>query len=122
MNNAVFVGRAGQEARLNSTGSGEKVANFSLAVDRFKKDAGPLWVSVSVWGKQGENLAQYITKGKQVAVAGEVDIRTYDYKGEQRTELTLRAASVRLLGGGERSDSQEAGGDEPSQDSEEINF
>ena len=43
MNTAVFAGRAGQAAQLNKTKGGDSVANFSLAVDRFKKDDGPLW-------------------------------------------------------------------------------
>lgn len=97
------VGRAGGPAVLRKTSSGQSVAGFSLAVDRQKKDAEPIWVKVSIWGQLAETLTPFITKGKMLFVAGSVDTNTYTTKeGETRFELTLNANSVRLLGGGEK--------------------
>lgn len=104
MNSCVFVGRVGNDAELKSTSSGTSLTKFSLAVDRPKKGGekqDPIWVRVTLWGKQAESLAQYITKGKQIAVSGEIDLRTYETSsGEERTDLTLNANRVTLLGGG----------------------
>lgn len=101
MNACTFAGRVGRDAILRKTGGGDSVSNFSLAVDRFKKDSGPLWLSVSLWGKSADNLTQYIKKGKQLVVSGDVDLRSYDKDGETRTELVCNARQVTLMGGGE---------------------
>lgn len=101
MNNCTFAGRVGQDAELITTPSGQSLCKFSLAVDRFKKDQGPIWLRVSVWGKQAENLTQYITKGKQLSVSGSIDLRSYETKsGESRTDLVLSAQNITLMGGG----------------------
>jgi single-strand DNA-binding protein len=113
MNNCTFAGRAGRDAEIRKTSEGQSVANFSLAVDRYRKDEGPIWIKVVLWGKQADNLTQYITKGKQLAVSGSVDLRTYETSGgETRTELTLNAQNVTLLGGGEKTSERAAATDE----------
>jgi single-strand DNA-binding protein len=102
MNNVTFAGRAGGPAVVRKIKGGDSVANFSLAVDRFKKEDGPLWVKVTLWAKQADALAQYITKGKQLVVSGSADLQSYETKdGETRTDLVVRAISVTLMGGGE---------------------
>ena len=120
-NNSTFIGRVGRNAEVRYTAGGQAVSNFSIAVDRFKKDAQPLWISVTLWGKLAESVSQYIVKGKLVAVSGEADLRSYETNGgEQRTELTVNAQGVKLLAGGERDDSQKPAADEdaPQADSE----
>ena|ERR1700677_295384 len=108
MNSVVFAGRAGQAAVVRKIKGGDSVANFSLAVDRFKKDDGPLWVKVTLWGKQADALAPYITKGKQLVVSGSADLQSYETKdGETRTDLVVRAISVTLMGGGEANTAQD---------------
>ena len=119
-NNSTFIGRVGRNAEVRYTAGGQAVSNFSIAVDRFKKNAQPLWISVTLWGKLAESISQYIVKGKLVAVSGEADLRSYETKGgEQRTELTVNAQGVKLLAGG-RDDSQKPAADDdaPQADSE----
>lgn len=102
MNNCTFAGRAGGPAELRSTGGGQSVANFSLAVDRFKKDAGPIWIEVTIWAKLAETVSKYITKGKQLVVTGEIDLQTYETRENgTKTKLTLNAKQITLMGGGE---------------------
>ena len=118
MNNAVFAGRAGSTAEMKKTKGGDSVTSFSLAVDRFKKADGPLWVKVTLWAKQAEALTQYITKGKQLVVSGSVDLQSYETKnGETRTDLVLRANNVTLMGGGEAAAEQE---EEVAEETEET--
>jgi len=118
MNQCTFAGRSGNDAEGRYTTSGQAVANFNLAVDRPKRNGEkqqPLWVKVTLWGKTAEGVAKFITKGKQLVVSGDVDLRSYQTRdGETRTDLTLNARQVTLMGGGEqRSDANEdgAGGD-----------
>ena len=108
MNVVCLAGRLGQTADLRYTANGTAVTNFSLAVDRFGKDKdgeklGPLWVSVQVWGKQAEGVTQYLTKGKVVAIMGELlPVKTWTTKdGDNRVQLEINARRITLLGGGE---------------------
>ena len=120
MNVSTFAGRAGKAAELRKTQGGDSVANFSLAVDRFKKDDGPLWVKVTLWGKQADGLTKYITKGKQLVVTGSVDLSSYETKdGETRTDLVLRANNVTLMGGGEAAAEDEVEQNEDQEVAEE---
>lgn len=107
MNSVNFVGRLGKDAEQRYIPSGSAVSSFNLAVDRPKK-AGekqePLWVTVTLWGKQAETLTPFLTKGKQVAVQGEIDFRTYqDKSGTQRFNVEVQGRQITLLGGGDSS-------------------
>lgn len=102
MNNCTFAGRVGGDAEVRKTRGDESVANFSLAVDRYKKDEGPLWIKVTLWGKKADSLSQYITKGKQITVAGSVDLQSYETRdGEKRTDIILNAQQLTFGGGGQ---------------------
>jgi single-strand DNA-binding protein len=118
MKNLTIAGRIGKDAVGRST-KGDTVTNFNVAVDRpFNKQAGPLWISVSLWGTRGEKLEQYLTKGKVVSVSGEMDIQTYTNKsGEEVTQVVLNANQVTLLGGG--SEREESTDDSAEDDSDE---
>lgn len=114
MNNCNFAGRIGRDAETRQTQGGNSVTGWSLAVDEY---AGPgerrtLWIDCSMWGERGDKLAEYLTKGKPVAVVGQVGVRTYESNGETRAVITLNVRDVTLLGGsqdgegGERRQSQ----------------
>jgi len=95
MNNYNVIGRVGKDAVTRQAGS-EPVTGFSLAVDSGYGDKKQtLWLDCSLWGKRGEKVAQYITKGSQLGVSGELGTREHDGK----TYLTLRVAEVSLIGG-----------------------
>ncbi len=84
MNKVVLVGRLVKDPELRfAAGSGTAVARFTLAVNRqFKKDEAD-FVSCIAFGKAGETIAQYITKGRQLAIAG--NIRTGSYEAQDGT-------------------------------------
>lgn len=104
MNNLTVSGRLGRDPELRQTRNGDPVCSFSLAVNRFKKDDGAIWFDVSVWGKQGENVARFLSKGSECVVAGQVDSRQYEKgDGSAGFALTLNAREVTFVGG--RSDS-----------------
>lgn len=104
MKNITIAGNIGKDAETRTTGDGDKVTGWSVAVeDRTGKEKRTLWFDCSLWGKRGESLAQYLTKGGKVSVAGELSTR--DHEG--KTYLTVRADQVTLLGGGEKRDEPE---------------
>lgn len=93
----------GKDAQTRTTQGGDSVTRWSVAVEeRNGRDKRTLWFDVSLWGKRGQALAQYLTRGSKVAVSGELSTREH----EGRTYLTIRADQVTLLGGGKPADSR----------------
>jgi single-strand DNA-binding protein len=98
MKSITIAGNVGKDAETRRTQSGDAVTSFSVAVeDRIPKEKGTIWFRCSLWGKRGESLAQYLTKGSKVAVSGELSIEVY----EGKTNLTVKVDQVTLLGGGQ---------------------
>lgn len=103
MNHGTFAGRIGRDAEVRHGTDGKPVANFALAVDTGWGDRKKtLWVDCAVWGERGEKLAPYLTKGKSVTVAGDIDLRTFQKNdGSAGASITCNAQRVTLQGGGE---------------------
>lgn len=98
MKSLTIAGNIGKDAVTRTTNAGDKVTSWSVAVEeRNGQEKRTLWFDCSLWGKRGETLAQYLTKGSKVSVAGELSTREH----EGKTYLTLKADQVTLLGGGE---------------------
>lgn len=104
MNNVVLIGRSTNDMELKFIpGNGTAVGKFTLAVDRdFKNKDGEKetdFLNIEVWGKLAEAMANYINKGKQVAVNGSIRVDKYETEaGEKRTAWKIRANSIELLG------------------------
>lgn len=95
MKSITIAGRLTKDATTREAGS-DKVTGFSVAVDdRSGKEKGTIFFDCSMWGKRGETLAQYLTKGSSVTVSG--DLGTREYEG--KTYLTVRVNDVTLQGG-----------------------
>ena len=103
---AVLVGRLTRDAELKYTNSGQAVCHFSVATSTRRKK-GDQWVDepsywdVDLWGKSGESLNQYLTKGKLVAVEGSMRQDRWEQDGQTRTKVIVSANTVQLLGGGQ---------------------
>ena len=106
MKSITIAGNIGKDAVTRRTQGGDAVTGFSVAVEeRQGQEKRTIWFDVSIWGKRGESLEQYLTKGGRVAVSG--DLSTREHEG--RTYLTVRADQVTLLGGGNRDGSRDDG-------------
>lgn len=81
MNKVVLIGNLTRDPELNfAAGSGTAVTRFGLAVKRpFKKDETD-FINCIAFGKTGETIAQYLTKGRQLAVTGSIRTGSYDAK------------------------------------------
>lgn len=101
MNVLTLTGNLGKDCRVGDAG-GTAVVNFTVAMKSGWGDkAQTIWIDCALWGKQAESgLKNYLLKGQQVAVSGELGQREH----EGKTYLTMRVNSVDLVGG--KSDNQ----------------
>ena len=105
VNKVILVGHLGRDAETQFTPAGVAVTKFSVATNRRWKDqqTGEWkeetdWSNVVLWRQ--ENLANYLTKGKQVYVEGRLQTRSYDDKdGKKQYRTEVVADDVILLGG-----------------------
>ena len=114
INHVVLVGRLTRDAELKYTSGGQAVCKFSVAINRRRKQ-GDQWVDepnffdIVLWGKQGESLQQYLVKGKQVGVDGELRQDRWEQDGQNRSKVEVVASNIQLLGGGSGSGGGNAG-------------
>src|SRR3954465_13029868 len=107
INRVVLVGNLTRDPELRHTPSGTAVCSLRLAVNSRRKDAAtgewgekPNYFDVTVWGNQGESCAQYLAKGRPVAVDGRLDWRAWDPReGPKRRAVEIIPDSVQFLGG-----------------------
>jgi len=108
MNKVVLLGRLTADPDLKfAAGSGAAVAKFSLAVTRpFKKDETD-FINCIAFGKTGETIAQYLTKGRQLAVTGSIRTGSYDAKdGTKRYTTDVIVDSFEFIGSSKSNDNQ----------------
>jgi single-strand DNA-binding protein len=99
MQNITIAGRIGRDAEVRTAGT-DKVCGFTVAVDsRQGREKVTNWWRISLWGKRGEALAQYLTKGSNVTISGEFSLSEY----EGKPQLNIRANEVALQGGAQGS-------------------
>ena len=108
MNKWVGIGRLTRDPELNfAAGTGTAVARFTLAVTRpFKKDETD-FINCIAFGKTGETIAQYLTKGRQLAVTGSIRTGSYDAKdGTKRYTTDIVVDSFEFIGSSKSNDNQ----------------
>ena len=109
LNRVILIGRLVADPELRYTQSGTAVTNFRLAVDRsFTNQSGEReadFIPIVVWDKQAETCANYLNKGRLVAVDGRLQVRSYDAQdGSRRWVTEVVAQDVRFLDWGRQSD------------------
>ena len=112
----VIVGNLGRDPEMRYTPSGVPVTTFSVAVSRkWKGQDGEMhekttWFRVTAWRKLAELCNQYLSKGRQVLVEGEVEASAWTGQdGEPRATLELTAQNIRFLGSRGGSDFEKPG-------------
>ena len=105
INRVVLTGNLTRDPELRSTPSGTSVCSLRVACNTRRKDASGEWVDkpnyfdVTIWGRQGENAAQYLEKGRPVAIDGRLEWREWqDKEGNKRQAVDIIADSVQFLG------------------------
>jgi single-strand DNA-binding protein len=119
-----FTGTVGRDAEVRYLPSGQAVLNVTVANNiGFGDKQQTLWVRVALWGKRAEGqLQNYLKKGQQVFVSGELTLREYQANdGSTKTSLELNANILDLVGPrnaeGRQSEPQSQRGAKPNQPS-----
>jgi len=117
VNKVILIGHLGKDAETRFTTSGVAMSRFTLATNRRVKDSTTGewkdetdWHNIVVWRQ--ENLAQYLTKGKQIYVEGRLHSRSYEDKDGQKKYTTEVVAEEIFLLGGRGESGAGAGSDE----------
>ena len=131
----LIIGNLGQDPEMRYTPDGTPVTNFSVATNRRWTDSSgqqqerTVWFRVTAWRRLAETCNQFLTKGRQVFIEGELlEPKPYQGRdGEWRASLNVNARTVQFLGGrGEVGAEPPPGAEEPGSpavtDEEEIPF
>ncbi len=130
----VILGNVGRDPELRSTQGGVAVCDFSVAVSRRWNDRNSgqqreetTWFKVSCWRGLAETVSQYVQKGMQILVTGEVKASAYlGNDGQARASLEITARDVQFLGRrGDRMDvpgGGSEGGDQHPNEPEDLPF
>ena len=106
LNKVMIIGNLTRDPELRHTGKGTAVAEIGIAINRVWKDESgqkqeeTTFVEVTLWGRQAEVAAEYLTKGRPVYIEGRLQTDTWDDKetGKKRSKLTIVGESLQFLG------------------------
>lgn len=125
VNKVFLVGRLGRDPETKYTGSGQAVANFSLATEESFKDRNgerqkrTEWHKVVAWGKLAEIAQQYLKRGSLVFVEGKIQSREWqDRQDRKHTAFEIVAESFRMFDG--KGEAQQKAAPAPPSSSPEI--
>lgn len=112
MNVLTVSGNLGRDAEVRNV-AGTSVANFNVAVKAgFGEREQTIWVRCALWGKQAESrLVDYLKKGQQVVVSGEMSTREH----EGKTYIEMRVNQITLTGGRTETQVQPSAPQRPAQ-------
>lgn len=100
MNKVIVIGRLVKDPELKyAPSSGTAICNFNLAVNRYRKEKEVTsFIPCTVFGKQAENLAQYMSKGKRIGIEGELETSNYEAAdGSKRFSMTVIVNRIEFL-------------------------
>ena len=106
-NQAIIMGNLTRDPELRTTPSGQSVASFAIATNRSwqdpqsgdRKDAVE-YHDVVAWGKLGELVSQYLTKGRRAMIVGRLQTRQWDAQdGSKRSRTEIVATDINFIGG-----------------------
>lgn len=108
-NRVTLIGNLTRNPELRKTKSGNSVTELGLALNRVwqnesgQKQEEVTFVDITLWGRNAENAAQYLQKGRSVLVEGRLQLETWQDKqsGQDRSKLRVVADHIQFLGGGQ---------------------
>ena len=105
VNKVIVVGNVGADPVLNSTQSGDPVANLSVATSESWKDKegnkqeNTEWHKIVLWRKLADLVKEYVSKGDQIGVEGKLQTRSWEQDGKTRYTTEIVASNIYYLGG-----------------------
>lgn len=117
-NKVYLIGNLTRDPELRVTPKGTAICQFGLAVNRqFKDESGAMrddttFVDIEAWGKQGETISKYCTKGRPLFVEGRLKLDQWEDKasGQKRSKLKVVLEGFQFLGTGQRDGAGGGGG------------
>ena len=92
MNKTILIGRLTKDVELKQTAGGISKANFTVAVDRKYKSADGIretdFIPCVAWRQTADNIARFFDKGRQIALVGSIQVRSWDNQDGQRQWMT----------------------------------
>lgn len=100
MNRAILIGRLTRDPQATTFDSGSSCCKFTIAVDRYSREGDNKadFINITTWNALAQNCAKYLTKGKQVAVAGSIQTVSYEKNGVKYSTFEVRADQVEFIG------------------------
>lgn len=104
LNKVMLLGNLGADPELKVTAGGQAVLKLRLATTETYLDKSNTrqerteWHSVTMWGKRGEALSKFLTKGERIFVEGSLRTSSYEKDGEKRYRTEINATNI-ILGG-----------------------
>jgi single-strand DNA-binding protein len=105
MNQVTLCGNVGSDIEVRTTGSGKKVANFSLATSEKYKDkttgetkSVTEWHNILMWEPLSAIAEKYVHKGSKLLLTGKIKTRSYDSNGTKKYITEITADHLELLG------------------------
>lgn len=119
LNKVMLIGNLTRDPELRVTPKGTAICTFSLAVNRkFKDDSGGereevTYIDIEAWGKSGENISKYCTKGRPLFVEGRLRLDQWEDKNtkEKRSRMKVVLENFQFLGTGRGGDGGGEGGE-----------
>ena len=125
INSVTLTGNLTRDSELTYAASGTAVVKFSVAVNKkFKDQEKVSFIDCIIFGKFGEAINQYLTRGKSIAVAGELDQNRWEDQtsGQKRSRIQVIVSGVKLGGESNGQKSQPRQSEQPAETSTEDDF
>jgi len=103
INHVVLVGRLTRDAELKVTNSGLQICRFGLA-NNYSRKQGDNWIEETnffdcfMMGRRAEAVQRYLTKGKQIALSGELRYSRWEQDGQPRSKVEVFVGNIQFLG------------------------
>jgi single-strand DNA-binding protein len=121
LNRVILIGRLTRDPELRYLQNGTAVATFTLAINRKYNKEETDFIDIVAWRQLAEHCANYLSKGRMVAVEGRLQIRSYeDKEGQKRKAAEIVADDVRFLDRGTSSSKTTASANPPNDDWEAL--
>lgn len=127
LNKIILIGNLTADPELRYTPGGTARTRFSIAVNRqYKNASGQLqeevtFIPIVTWGSQAENCANYLSKGRSVAVEGRLRIDSFENAdGERKRVVEVIASTVQFLGGPRSSDAPRPAASSPADETQAM--
>lgn len=112
INQVILMGNLTRDPELRTTPGGQPVCSFSLAVNRSWQDQSGQtqeavdYFDITAWGKLGELVNQYLSKGRKCLVMGRLSQRSWEKDGQKHNKVEVVANDVTFLDGGAQNGSE----------------